>query len=170
MPHPDLEYALSGDLLDDVNDASSGDLRDRRAVLSRVEEQMSYLRRVAQSRLDVTRSELAQRTAGRRRSELSDIIRRLPDVLSEQGISHSAPGVVAPDIDVDPRYCDDLDAVVSPVRLLDVGTFNRTELRELVVRLEAIEARVSVQRRLVQERLDQVEEEIARREDAIVGS
>lgn len=168
MPHPELEYAMSPDAVADLDDVSRDELAERRHRLTAVEEQVSYLRRVAQSRVDVARSELDARAAGRQRSDLSDIIRRLPEVLSERGNSHGMPGVAAPDIDIDPEYSVDLDSVVSPVRLLEVGTFSRTELRELVVRLEAEEARISVQRRLVQQRLDQIEEEIARRDDVRV--
>lgn len=167
MSHPDLDRALSAEL---ANAASAAPevLREWRHLLSTVEEQMSYVRRVAQSRTDMVRSELTERTAGHARSDLSDIIRRLPQLLSESVTSGGDAGVSAPDIEVDPRFCDDLDAVVSPVRLLNIGTFSRTELRELVVRLEAIEARISVQRRLVQDRMDAVEAEIMRRDDASI--
>ncbi len=168
MPHPELEYAVSPAAIADVDGASADDLAKRSRRLRRVEEQVSYLRRVAQSRCDVARSELAERAAGRQSSDLSDIIRRLPDVLAERGVSESQPGVVAPDIEIDPGYADDLDSVVSPVRMLEIGSIRRTELRELVVRLEAEEARISVQRRLIQERLDQIDEEIARRQDVTV--
>ena len=167
MSHPDLERALALNVRD-VGELSMDELCEHRALVGRVEEQMSYLRRVSQSRTDMVRSELTERAAGSARSDLSDIIRRLPSVLAEGGHSSGATGVVAPDIDVDPAYATDLDAVIPPVRLLDVGSFSRTELRELAVRLEAIEARISVQRRLVQERADAVDEEIARREDLAV--
>lgn len=169
MPHPELEYAISPAPVAGLDDSSRDELVERRRRLVAVEDQVSYLRRVAQSRVDVARSELATRAAGRQSSDLSDIIRRLPEVLAERGHSSGALGVAAPDIDIDPEYARDLDSVVSPVRLLDIGTFSRTELRELVVRLEAEEARISVQRRLVQQRLDQIEEEIARRDDAHVS-
>lgn len=168
MAHPDLERVLAVDLAA-VADMAMDELRECRTLMSQVEDQMSYVRRVAQSRTDMVRSELTERTAGRARSDLSDIIRRLPSVLAEAGHGAGATGVVAPDVEVDPRYGDDLDAVVAPVRLLEVGTFSRTELRELIVRLEAIEARISVQRRLVQERADRVDDEIARRDDVRVA-
>lgn len=169
MSHPDLERALALNV-GVVPDLSMSELREHRSLVGRVEEQMSYLRRVAQSRTDMVRSELTERASGRARSDLSDIIRRLPSVLAEGGGTSGATGVVAPDVDVDPAYAEDLDAVIAPVRLLDVGSFTRTELRELAVRLEAIEARISVQRRLVQERADAVDEEIARRDDLAVRS
>ncbi|MCP3937984.1 MAG: hypothetical protein GY708_21760 [Actinomycetia bacterium] len=168
MPHPELEYAISPAAIDDVDGAPADDLAERSKRLRCVEGQMSYLRRVAQSRIDVARSELSERAAGRQSSDLSDIIRRLPDVLAERGVSSSQAGVVAPDIEIDPGYAEDLDSVVSPVRMLEIGSISRTELRELVVRLEAEEARISVQRRLVQKRLDQIDEEIARRQDVAV--
>jgi len=169
MPHPDLDHALSNELAD-VSAVSIDQLRQWRPLLTSVEEQMSYVRRIAQSRSDLVRSELTERAAGKSRSDLTDIIRRLPEVLAEHGSADGEAGVAAPDIDVDPEYSVDLDAVVAPIRLLEVGSFSRGELRELVMKLEAIEARISVQRRLVQARADSVEEEIARREDIVVAN
>lgn len=167
MPHPDLDRALDDQLVDEIAAADADELRDLRAVLDDVENQLSYVRRIAQGRLDIARSELAERRAGRSRSELSDVIRRLPDVFAgdepASGIARHAPVGVDPD----PAYCADLDAIVSPMRMLDVGSLSRRDLRAIIVALETYEAHVSVQRRIVQDRLSLVHRAIA--QDYSVG-
>ena len=156
MVHPDLEYALGDKIVEDIERHGPAALRELRAKLERVENQMSYVRRVAQSRIDLARSELAERSAGRQRSELSDVIRRLPAVLSENVSPSAMPRFAEPEIDPDPAYSVDLDAIVPPMRMLDIGQLTSAELREVIVRLESVEARTSVQRHIVQERVDEV--------------
>jgi hypothetical protein len=160
MAHADLEYALGDKIVEDVDECGPAALRELRAKLEHVENQMSYVRRVAQSRIDLARSELDQRTAGRQRSELSDVVRRLPNVLSQNLSPSATPRFADPEIDPDPAYTVDLDSIVSPMRMLDIGQLTRTELREVIVRLESVEARTSVQRRIVQQRVDDVHQRI----------
>jgi len=168
MAHSDLEYALGDDISVDIARREGSELRELRACLVNVENQMSYVRRVAQSRIDLARSELAQRTAGRSSSELSDVIRRLPDVLSENVVPSGVSRFADPEIDPDPVYSLDLDSIVPPMKMLDIGQLSRRELRDIIVRLESVEARTSVQRRIVQERLDAIHDRIA--QVAIGGS
>ena len=162
MAHPDLEYALGDNISSDIATCGPTELRDLRTRLENVENQMSYVRRVAQSRVDLARSELSQRTAGRTSSELSDVIRRLPDVLSESAAPSGTSRFADPEIDPDPVYSVDLDSIVPPMMMLEIGQLSRGELREVIVRLESVEARTSVQRRIVQERLDRIHDRIAK--------
>ena len=166
MTHPDLAYALGDDVSADVETYEGDELRELRARLENVENQMSYVRRVAQTRIDLARSEMAQRTAGRNSSELSDVIRRLPDVLAENAVASGMPRFADPEIDPDPVYSLDLDSVVPPMKMLEIGQLSRRELRDIIVRLESVEARTSVQRRIVQERLDSIHDRIAQ---AVIG-
>ena len=161
MAHPDLEYALGDAVMDDITTTDGARLRDVKGLLENVENQLSYVRRIAQSRIDIARSELSQRTAGRQRSELADVIRRLPEVLSEQTPHTGLPRFAAPEIDPEPEYAVELDEIVPPTMILDIGVLTRSELREVIVRLESVEARTSVQRRIVQERIDQLHHAIA---------
>lgn len=161
MAHPDLEYALGDKVSEDTATCDGSALRDLRSRLENVENQMSYVRRIAQSRLDLARSELSQRSAGRASSELSDVIRRLPDVLSENAAPSGLSRFAEPEIDPDPAYSVDLDSIVPPMKMLDIGQLSRRDLRDIIVRLESVEARTSVQRRIVQERLDAVHERVA---------
>lgn len=161
MPHVDLDYALGDSVSDDI---TTGDGDTRRAIRSRlesVENQLSYVRRVAQSRLDLARSELGQRTSGRARSDLADVIRRLPDVLAENVAPSGLSRHADTDLDPDPAFTAELDELVSPMQMLDVGQLSRRELRHIVVQLETFEAHLSVQRRIVQERITEVNDAIA---------
>jgi len=166
MAHPDLDYALGDDIvlhidIDGRTKADRKSLREVRSLLENVENQLSYVRRVAQSRIDLARSELTQRTAGRSRSDLADVIRRLPEVLSEKSAPRGLARFADVEIEPDPAYMVDVDDVVPPVRMLEVGQLGRCDLREIIVRLEGVEARTSVQRSIVQQRLDDVHRAVA---------
>jgi len=173
MAHPDLDYALGEEILlhIDVGGCTKADrrsLREVRSLLENVENQLSYVRRVAQSRIDLARSELTQRTAGRSRSDLADVIRRLPEVLSEKSVPRGLPRFANAEIEPDPVYMVDVDDVVPPVRMLEVGQLGRGDLREIIVRLEGVEARTSVQRSIVQQRLDDVHRAVVSQYDGAV--
>ena len=156
MAPADLDYALGNDVLRHIAEADKRALGEIRLLLENVENQLSYVRRIAQGRIDIAKSELAVRSAGQSRSDLSDVIRRLPDVLCDKKDQNGLARPIDIEIDPDPEYGIELDEVVPPMRMLDIGRLDRGDLREMVACLESIESLISGHRRIVHERLDTV--------------
>ena len=59
-------------------------VRAMRAECQGLENALSYVRRVAQGRLDIVGAELARRRAGGDPTDLSELIGRLPDILADR--------------------------------------------------------------------------------------
>ena len=60
------------------------EVRARRSSCQEVETALSYLRRLAEGRLDIVSTELERRSAGGDPGHLEDLIDRLPEVLSDR--------------------------------------------------------------------------------------
>ena len=66
----------------DLDARSVDDLRAMRREASEVETEVSYVRRLAQGRIEIVRAEVDRRREG---GSLSDLIARLPEILADQG-------------------------------------------------------------------------------------
>ncbi len=149
-------------------DATSADLtglpldalRRERAELQRVDDVVSYVRRVAQARIDIVRAEAARRGASAPGSPVS---RELRSVLS----SHLTGGAARPPrpvdgIDDDPLV-DELDAVAVEHGFSRLEQLDGAALEALDAALTVFERRVSDDRRTRHERLDALSSELIRR-------
>jgi hypothetical protein len=139
-------------------------LRTTRGEAQRIETGLSYLRRLAQGRLDIVAAEQVRRVEGREPLDHDHLVEGLSDILGDR---LQAPGngrlpqIMGPDLaDVD---TSELDAIAGPNRLSNLGDCTDDELAALVEKLSAFEAGVSAQRRTLFEEIDAVQAEITRR-------
>ncbi|MGI8777854.1 MAG: hypothetical protein ACR2LJ_10850 [Acidimicrobiales bacterium] len=149
----DLERILAPDYLGDTAGRSIDDLRQMAAESQAVGDDISYLRRQVQGRLDIVRWELERRQSGEGRSTTDDLVKSLSSVLSP---NVHAPGHQQMVDGVEPAHLDELteelSAVVPPVwKLPDLDD---VELRTLADRLEKHESEYSSLRREVFSRAD----------------
>src|SRR4051794_35808748 len=94
-----LDEVLDPSYLLDLEARTLDEVRSMRDAAQRVETGVSFLRRLAQGRLDIVNHELERRRQGGEPGDLSDLIGQLPDILSE----HSrAPGMGRPPQDLQP--------------------------------------------------------------------
>lgn len=165
--HADLERLLAKDLLPDITAVPLSDLRDLRVDCSGAEGDVSFVRRVAQGRLDIVGHE-ARRRAGAvdGEPELSDLLFDMPDLMADGGsggapsgrsVAIQAPGAVAQ------ALIDQLDATVTANQLGSLGQLDDGNLTTLVDRLRDFEVELSTVRRRLHERIDSIQGEIARR-------
>ncbi|MGH9103659.1 MAG: S26 family signal peptidase, partial [Acidimicrobiales bacterium] len=159
-----LAELLDPAALDGLQAADLRDIRARRAECSALEVQLSYLRRLAQGRLDIIHAEIARREPGGDTS-YADLVERLPEILGRQV---SAPGlgrlpaVLAPDLE-DSALTAELDAVADPSVLAGAGSLGSDALARFAEDLASWEAEVSSRRRALHERIDAYQAEIVRR-------
>ena len=161
----ELEHLLAPGYLDDLEGRSLEDLRAMRAECQEVETGLSLVRRLVQGHLDIVTIERTRRVEGGEPGDLTDLLARLPEVLADRT---QAPGVgrlpaqMAPG-ELDPALEAELVDLVGAGGVLDPSAADDAELARLTEALGALEADVSARRRALFERLDAVQEEIARR-------
>jgi len=149
----DLGRILASDYLGDVAGRSIEDLREMAAESQTVGDDISYLRRQVQGRLDIVRWELKLRASGDGRSTTDDLVKSLSSVLSPNvhapGHQQMVDGVEPAHLD---ELTDELSALVPPVwKLPDLDD---AELQALADRLAEHESEYSSLRREVFSRAD----------------
>jgi hypothetical protein len=153
---------LAADLLDDLSTLTLYEVRERRSVCQHVESGLSYVRRLAQGRLDIVAFEIAARRDGGERVDVVEgLTAALADRITSPGSGH-LPASVGPG-EVDPALLASLDAVANPAVLSDPKAMTDDQLRAAAEALEAYERGVSVQRRAMFDRIDALQAEVVRR-------
>ncbi len=139
---------------------SLDELRAARNKMQDEDDVVSYVRRVAQARVDLVRAELHRLERGQTHEDLPSELRV---VLS----SHLTGGVARPPRGVenlsDNQLSDDLDAVCTAHGFSRIDELDADELRNLEHELTAFERKVSDDRRERYERLDALSAELVRR-------
>ncbi len=160
MAEPD---ALADDLLDGLADLSIEDVRARRAACQRLETQLSYVRRLAQGRLDIVASEVTARRNGTEdgRTLVEQLTEALSDRITAPGTGRLPTGLQPGDIDAD--LMASLDRAAPPAQVSDPTSMSDSELRQVTEALAELERDVSARRRAMFDRIDSLQEEIVRR-------
>jgi len=161
MYHPDVQRVLAPAFLVDSDEAELEALYTRRDELHRIEGQVSYVRRLAQGRIDILCAELERRERGGDPQDLTELIRRIPDVM---GGGETVPSTRGGDaLNPDDSFVAQIDAVVGPSTFLALPEYGAAVIDGPVIALEGFERQVSATRRLLHERIDLLQCEIARR-------
>lgn len=160
MAEPD---PLAADLLDGVAELPIEEVRARRAACQHLETQLSYVRRLAQGRLDIVVSEITVRRDGTQgdRTLVQQLTEALSDHITAPGNGH-LPMVLAPG-EVDPQLLAGLDAAAPPARVSSPGSMDDDELRQAAEALAEFEREISGRRRAMFDRIDALQAEIVRR-------
>jgi hypothetical protein len=146
------------------------DVRAMRSECQALENALSYVRRVAQGRLDIVGAELARRRAGGDPADLADLIGRLPDILADRtrAPASAGPGAVRPPLDFagdgfDDELADEVDAIFNPGQSGDISALPDERLDDVRERLAAFEQRTSARRQSLHGIIDALQAEITRR-------
>jgi len=151
--------------LQGLEQRSTDDVRAMRAECQSLETQVSFVRRLAQGRLDIVDAELDRRHKGGPPSDLAEMVAALPDTL---GRHLTAPGsgrrptTIEP-IEPDPLLVEPLDRILDVDALGSLPSRSDSELGQIRAALAEVESDLSARRRLVFERLDALSAEITRR-------
>jgi anti-sigma-K factor RsiG len=162
---PDLQRVLEPSYLVGLTDVVIGDLRSMRRECTDLENGLSFVRRLAQGRVDVLSAE-AQRRADGGGGDLADLVARLPELLSD-GVR--APGSGRVDQELDPPdevvvpLTDELDKVVGPGIMIEVANLGDDELSAALIAVGNFEERLSTSRRALHSTIDSLNDELAGR-------
>ena len=136
-----------------------------------VETELSYVRRLAQARIDIVTADLERREAG---GSVEDLVAQLPRILGDEpprpDPAHSRlPRKLAPSVDVTGHDLEDLVADASLVSLItdstlaNLSNLSEDDLRANRERLRTLEREMSARRRALHAVLDRIEMELATR-------
>ena len=148
----------------DIADRPIEEVRAMRAECQDVETGLSYLRRVVQGRLDIVHAELTRRRGGDA-GDLASLIEQLPEILGDH---LRAPGNGRLPVSLDPGRIDPelqarLDAAVAAA---DADAITEVPEERLVTArdvLTELEQDISIRRRALFDRIDELQAEITRR-------
>lgn len=166
---PELDVVTDPSFLSDLESRDMDELRAVRSRCQALENSLSYVRRLIQGRVDIVGAELQRRREGGDTGTVSELIGRLPDILSEGSRTAGGPGSVRPphSLEPDPEVTAQLEAMLDDVIALDdlgnVSVLDETALTSGLSNLNELEDQVSDHRRKLHGVIDTVQAEVTRR-------
>ena len=160
-----LSRILDEHFLDGVPDLNVRQVRELRNECQEVETSLSYLRRLAQGRLDIVGVELERRRSGGDPGDLHDLIDRLPAVLSDRTRSAGSghlPQILAPGR-IEGALVEELANMEVEAHLTELPSVTDQWLVTAQDRLVEFETRVSGLRRALFDRIDRLQAELGKR-------
>ncbi len=166
MPELTLVEALDPPFLSGLDQIPLADVRAKRDSCAELETELSYLRRLAQARIDLIAAEVERRKAGGPASQPESIVENLPRILAEHTRTEG-PGrltaLFAPAEGAQASLVARVEAVCPPEQLGSLGDLTSARLAELLKDLTDLEREVSSERKALHAVLGKLEEEIVRR-------
>lgn len=152
---PSYREALDGRAIDD--------LRLMRTECAEVETEFSYVRRLAQARLEIIRAEFDRRDRG---GDLGELIASLPQILGEStprtdAANSRIPQPLAPSMSI--SWNRGLERLISDSTLVNLPGLSDDELRDTLAGLDRLETEVSSVRRQLHQVMDQLDVELGAR-------
>lgn len=166
---PELDVVTDPSFLSDLSNREMDELRAIRTRCQSLENSLSYVRRLIQGRVDIVGGELQRRREGGSAGDTSELIGRLPDILSEGSRTTGGPGSVrpphslSPDPEVTAQLEVMLDDVIADDDLGNVADLPDDSLLRGLTQLNELEDRVSDHRRRLHTVIDTVQAEVTRR-------
>lgn len=163
----ELDQLLAPEYLEGLGDLPLETIRAKRSECQEVEVRLSYVRRLAQGRLDIVHAELERRSGARSAdlAELTEVVDQLPGILSEKVRTPGTgrlPLLLAPDTESE-DLTEELDAVAGVDRLGRLASLDEAEVVGIADELGRLESAISARRRALHERIDLLQEEIVGR-------
>ncbi len=159
----DLSRLLTGTYLDGIGERPLEEIRAMRAECQHAEVELSYLRRLVQGRLDIVHAYLDRPEGGA--PDLAALVDNLPGILAGPG-RPSGPGHLpmlhTPDTE-ESELTAELDAILDAEAIGTLGELDPAALRDVATGLEALERRISIDRRALHERIDALQAELVER-------
>lgn len=128
-----------------------------------IETEVSYVRRLAQARIEILEAELARRGEG---GTVEDLIAALPQILADEGprsgpAQARLPQPLAPSMSIE--WNRGLERLVSDATLANLPTLDEETLRATLAELRDFEREVSQTRRELHRVIDALEVQLAER-------
>lgn len=162
----ELQRVLAEDYLDGLSDRPLEEVRAMREECQQAETAVSFLRRLAQGRLDIIHAFLDRREDEGGAVDLAELVEELPAIIAAGPPRPAGPGrlpvQMAPDMEGGALTAE-LDQVIDAQQVVALAEMSEDQLRKVAERLAAFEAQVSAHRRALHERIDRLQREIVDR-------
>ena len=157
-----VDRVLGAGFLDDLEELSLHELRERRHDAEQEDADLSYIRRLLQGRLDIIRAEQKRRAQS---TPNGSVVDHLAEVLADG--DRSAPHGSGRFLHVEPSRVAEsrrrVEQLIADPHLSDIGTLTDAEIATAFQEIAAHERAVSDLRRRVQKSMDTLTTEVARR-------
>jgi hypothetical protein len=166
MTEFNLIEALDPDYLVGLERLPISRLRQKRDSCAELETELSYLRRLAQARIDLIVAESERRHLGLSEPGPEGLVEQLPQILADHARSDGPgrlPSVFAPAQGVQLRLAAKVEDLLPSDQLGSLPTLTTLELGELLDGLSELERSVSADRRALHDIQDHLQEELVRR-------
>jgi hypothetical protein len=162
-PTEQIQRLLNDDFVRGLDGRSLDDLRDMKAECVDVENALSYLRRLAQARMEILEAEQTRRERG---GSVGDLVADLPRILSAESgrssvVDTRVPPPDAPAIEL--HWPDGRETLVADTTLANLPVLPADELAATTGQLQEFERELSGLRRDMHSVIDTLEREIATR-------
>lgn len=144
---------------------SLDELRDMKLECNEIENALSYLRRLAQARIEILKAESERRARG---GSVEDLVKDLPRILSEESgrSTFTDTRVPQPDATIELHWPDGRETLVQDTTLANLPVLPDEELTSTLASLGDFENELSGLRRDMHGVIDALEQEIAARQVA----
>ena len=161
VPHARSARVLDPAFVEGLDALGESELRERRDECVELETEVSYVRRLAQARIDILEAEVERRAGG---GSLGDLIERLPEILADAGprqnpATSRLPLQLAPTRDSE--WAPELAA--SDGVLATLPSLSDDDLAAAIGALRALERDVSSERRGLHGVIDRIDLALAGR-------
>ncbi len=158
-----VDAMLDASFLDGLADRDLDDVRAMCEECLAVETEVSYVRRLAQARIDIVEAELDRRARG---GSLNDLVAALPQILADPApradpASSRLPRHIAPAPNIE--WQRGLESLITDATLVNLPTLSEDELTSTLAQLRELENEVSVTRRGLHRVIDSIEANLAER-------
>ena len=162
-PQRRLDRVLDPAYLAGMADADTEQLHEMKTECVELETEASFVRRLAQARIDILEAETRRRAEG---GSLADLIANLSQILADPGprpgpAQAHLPQRLAPSPDI--RWTRGLETLVGDATLARLPDLSDEELADVRHQLVDLEAEVSSVRKSLHEVLHRLERELAQR-------
>jgi hypothetical protein len=154
---------LEPSYLDGLSDLDLDAVRAIHEETLAVETEVSYVRRLAQARIDIVEAELDRRARG---GSIGDLVAALPQILADDSPRpapsasrlprHLGPAPMIP-------WRRGLERLITDATLVNLPTLSEDELRSTLEQLRELESEVSGQRRELHRVIDAIEADLTER-------
>ncbi|MFM8303944.1 MAG: aerial mycelium formation protein [Actinomycetota bacterium] len=158
-----IDIVLAPEFLDDLESRSGDDLDAMHAECQEIETEVSYVRRLAQARIEILTAEQQRRATG---GSVADLIAALPTILADPGprpepSASRLSRFLAPSPDI--QWTRGREPLIADDTLANLPTLGDETLAATLEDLRALEVEVSQRRRDLHGVIDRLESELARR-------
>lgn len=158
-----IDRVLGPDYLADLDRRSLDELRVMDQECGEIESELSYVRRLAQARIDIIRAEIDRRAAG---GSLGDLVESLSKILADDtprpdpaSTRFADPLTSASEID----FNRGLEGLISDATLANLPTLSDAELQTALEQLARLEEEVSANRSALHAVKDALARDLAQR-------